>query len=137
MRETKPLRSRFLVCGVIVCGWLIHAQAAVPATTYYIDGVAGQNERSGTSAETAWRDFTNVNGKTLGAGDRLLIRRGSVINQELEVSARGTPEAWAEIGAYGAGPRPLIRRNWHIDERCVLVRDPDYLRIAGDRKSVV
>jgi hypothetical protein len=98
---------------------------------YYVDGVAGDNANAGTSPGTAWRDFTNINGETLGAGERLLIRRGSVINQELVVSAKGEPDAWAEIGPYGEGARPIIRRNWDIADRCVLVRDPDYLRIRG------
>jgi hypothetical protein len=101
------------------------------AMTYYIDGVAGSNAQAGTSPDTAWKDFTNVNGRVLGPGQRLLLRRGSVFNQELEVSARGTAEKWAEIGAYGAGARPIIRRNWDIDDRCALVRNPDFLRIRG------
>jgi len=101
------------------------------ALTYYIDSVAGQNTGSGTSPQAAWKDFTNITGKTLAAGEKLLIKRGSVINQELQVSAQGTAENWAEIGVYGDGPRPIIQRNWHIDDRCVLVRDPDYLRIRG------
>ncbi len=98
---------------------------------YYVDGVAGSNANAGTSPDAAWKDFTNINGRTLGPGERLLIRRGSVINQELIVSARGTAENWAEIGAYGAGPRPVIRRNWDIGERCALVRNPDFLRIRS------
>ena len=102
-----------------------------PATTYYVDSEQGNNANAGTSPESAWKDFTNVNGRTLGPGERLLIRRGSVLNQELSVSARGTAARWAEIGTYGAGPRPIIRRNWDIDDRCVLVRDPDFLRIRG------
>ena len=104
---------------------------ATDATTYYVDGVGGSNANSGVSANSAWRDFTNINGKTLGPGERLLINRGSVINQELVLSAAGTVTAWAEIGAYGTGPRPAIRRNWDIDERCALIRSPDYLRIRG------
>ena len=101
------------------------------ATTYYVDSVQGDNAHAGTSPETAWRDFTPVNGRTLGPAERLLIRRGSVINQELVVSARGTPEAWAEIGTYGEGARPVIRRNGDIDDRCVLIKNPDYLRVRG------
>ncbi len=97
--------------------------------TYYVDSVNGVNTGSGTSPDAPWKDFTNINGKTLGAGDRLLIRRGSVINQMLQVSARGTRDNWAEIGAYGTGPRPVIRRNWDIRDRCVLITDPDYLWI--------
>lgn len=101
------------------------------ATTYYVDSAHGDNTCAGTSPETAWRDFTPVNGRTLGPGERLLIRRGSVINQELSLSAHGTSQAWAEIGTYGIGARPVLRRNRDIDDRCVLVKNPDYLRICG------
>lgn len=100
-------------------------------TTYYIDAMGGSNDSQGTSPDSAWRDFTPINGRTLGPGERLLIRRGSVINQELAVSASGTPENWAEIGAYGTGPRPIIRRDWDIGDRCVLVRNPDFLRVRN------
>ncbi|MHB8897737.1 MAG: LamG-like jellyroll fold domain-containing protein, partial [Thermoguttaceae bacterium] len=99
--------------------------------TWYVDGLAGDNGRPGTSPETAWRNFTPISGRTLQPGERLLLRRGSVFNQELKVSARGTEQDWAEIGAYGSGPRPTIRRNWDIDDRCALVQNPDYLRIRG------
>jgi hypothetical protein len=98
---------------------------------YYIDSIDGNNANAGTSPDAPWRDFTNINGKTLGPGERLLIKRGSVINQELQVSARGTADNWAEIGPYGTGARPTIRRNWDIRDRCALIRDPDYLRIHG------
>lgn len=101
------------------------------ARSYYVDAIAGDNSRDGTAPETAWRDFTPVNGRTLGPGERLLIRRGSVLRQELQVSAQGTAEAWAEISTYGEGPRPVIRRDWHINDRCVLISNPDYLAIRG------
>lgn len=112
-------------------------QARVPPSSsgggaaYYVDGTAGNNANSGRSPESPWQDFTNLNGKTLGPGERLLIRRGSVIRQELQVSARGTADNWAEIGPYGTGARPIIRRNWDIRDRCALVTDPDYLWIHG------
>ena len=38
-------------------------------------------------------------------------------------------ENWAEIGAYGEGMRPQIRRNRHINERCGLVQDAAYLAV--------
>jgi hypothetical protein len=101
------------------------------AATYYIDSVRGNNANPGTSPDAPWKDFANINGRVLGPGERLLLRRGSVFNQELNVSARGTKDNWAEIGAYGDGPRPIIRRNWDIGDRCVLVRNPDYLRIRS------
>lgn len=102
-----------------------------PATTWYVDSVSGDNTKAGTSPEAAWRDFTNINGKTLGPGDRLLLKRGSVFTQELDLRAQGTAERWAEIGTYGEGARPILRRNWDIADRCVRVVDPDYLHIRG------
>lgn len=102
-----------------------------PAATWYIDGLAGDNARAGTSPETAWRDFAPVNGRTLGPGERLLLRRGSVFDQELQLGAAATADRWAELGAYGEGARPILRRNWDIGERCALVRDPDHLLIRG------
>jgi len=101
------------------------------ATTWYIDSARGDNANSGTSPDAAWRDFARINGWTLGPGERLLLKRGSVFGGELDLSAEGRPDAWAEIGTYGEGPRPVIRRGWHIDDRCVLVRSPQYLRIRG------
>jgi hypothetical protein len=102
-----------------------------PAAVYYIDSVAGDNARDGASPATAWRDFSNINGKTLGPGERLLIKRGSVIDQELRLGAHGTPQRWCEIGPYGDGPRPILRRNWDIDDRCALIENPDCLLVRG------
>lgn len=110
---------------------LLPLGTAQSGTTYYIDSQDGQNANPGTSPECPWQDFSNINGRTLAAGERLLIKRGSVINQELQVSAKGTADRWVEIGAYGSGPRPIIRRNWHIGDRCALIRDPDYLIIRS------
>jgi len=101
------------------------------ATTYYIDSVAGSNAHAGTSPDAPWKDFSKINGRVLGPGERLLLRRGSVFNQELNISAQGTADNWAEIGAYGTGARPMIRRNWDIDDRCVLVTNPEFLRIRS------
>lgn len=109
--------------------WPPPRQAA--ATTYYVDSVMGSNANAGTSPEAPWQDFTPINGKTLAAGERLLIKRGSVINQELTLSAQGTADNWCEIGPYGEGARPILRRNWDIADRCALIDTPDYLYIHG------
>ncbi len=111
--------------------WTPEVRFAGGAGAYYIDSVAGDNANSGRSADAPWRDFTNINGKVLGPGEKLLVKRGSVINQELQVTAQGTADNWAEIGPYGTGARPIIRRNWDIQDRCALILDPDYLWIHG------
>ena len=101
----------------------------MPSRTFHVDSVNGDDSRDGLSPQTAWRSFVNVNGRTFGPGERLLLRRGSVFNEELELSAKGSPANWVEIGAYGVGPRPTIRRNRFIDDRCALVKYPSYLAI--------
>ena len=119
-----------------VClGWVWTAGAAEGGASYYVDGVAGQNSNAGSSPAAPWRDFSNINGKTLQPGDRLLLKRGSVINQELRVGAAGTSDRWVEIGPYGEGARPILRPNWDIRDRCALIRDPDCLRVRCLRAS--
>ncbi len=109
----------------------VHTKEKDGTITYYIDSIDGDNTNTGRSIGSPWKDFTNINGKTLGPGEKLLIKRGSIINQELQLSAHGTADNWAEIGTYGNGARPIIRRNWDIQDRCALISSPDYLWIHG------
>ncbi|MBT7066423.1 MAG: right-handed parallel beta-helix repeat-containing protein [Verrucomicrobia bacterium] len=117
-----------LVLGGIV---VLMGGSSAGAVTYYVDSVAGSNEKSGRSAETAWADFTNINGKVLQPGDKLLIKCGSVINQELKLQAQGSKKAWVKIGPYGKGTRPVIRRNWDITDRCAKIENANCLKISG------
>ncbi|MBR4170983.1 MAG: right-handed parallel beta-helix repeat-containing protein [Kiritimatiellae bacterium] len=100
-----------------------------PTRTYHVDSTDGDDARDGLTPATAWRSFANVTNLTLGPGERLLLKRGSVFNEELRLSAHGSAENWAEIGAYGEGIRPQIRRNRHINERCGVILDPVYLAV--------
>ena len=100
-----------------------------PGRTYHVDSADGDDARDGLTPATAWKSFANVTNLTLGPGERLLLKRGSVFNEELTLSARGSAENWAEIGAYGEGIRPQIRRNRHLNDRCGLILDPEYLAV--------
>ena len=98
-----------------------------PVRTYHIDSDGGDDALDGLTPETAWRSFTNTVDLVLGPGERLLLKRGCVFNGELRLSANGSAENWAEIGAYGEGMRPQISRNRDIDERCCFLGNPSYL----------
>jgi len=89
--------------------------------TFHIDADAGDDTRDGLTPKTAWRTFANARGRVLGPGERLLLKRGCVFRDELNVSAAGAADNWAEIGAYGEGGRPQIRRTRHLGESCVRV----------------
>ena len=98
-----------------------------PGRTYYIDSAMGRDSADGLSDSTAWRTFGNLAKIILGPGERVLLKRGCVFNEELHVMVRGSAENWAEIGAYGEGMRPQIRRNRDINERCAFLLDPEYV----------
>lgn len=98
-----------------------------PNRTYHVDAQDGRDDADGLSPATAWKTFRNVRALELGPGDRLLLRRGSVFTEELVVAARGDADNWAEIGAYGEGPRPAIRRTRFIDDRCACIASRGHL----------
>jgi len=128
MRETLKLLG---IVGLLLPLLGSMAQSAKKSTIYYVDSAKGRNTASGRSVRAPWADFTNINGKVLQPGDKLLIKCGSVINQELQVQAQGSNKAWVEIRAYGKGIRPAIRRNWDITERCARIVNANCLRISG------
>ena len=98
-----------------------------PNRTYHVDACAGRDDADGLSPETAWKSFAPAARLTLGPGDRLLLKRGSVFTGELVLTAGGDAENWAEIGAYGEGPRPVIRRTRFIDDRCARITSLGHL----------
>ena len=94
---------------------------------HYIDSLNGDDSADGLSPATAWRSFAKINGCRLAPGERLLLARGSVFNEELKISSCAEADDWAEIAAYGKGHRPTIRRNRFIDDRCALIEKPRFL----------
>ena len=78
--------------------------------TYYVDSRAGNDAHSGRSPAQAWRSLARAASVRLGGGDRLLLRRGSSWQTELDVASSGTASHAVSIGSYGSGPPPLIHR---------------------------
>lgn len=111
--------------------WMASEPASAAGTTYYINNVSGSNTNSGTSELTAWADFTNVNSLTLQPGDRVLLVRGGVWNQELRITGVGTNANWIEIGSYGTGDRPRIVGDAQTTDRAVRLNNTDYVRIRN------
>jgi hypothetical protein len=77
--------------------------------TYYVDSRGGDDSRSGTNPEAAWRSLGRATRVRLHGGDRVLLRRGSDWSGPFDLTASGTRGRSILIGAYGAGPRPLVR----------------------------
>ena len=47
-------------------------------TVYYIDSESGNDANSGESESSAWKTFANINRVIFQAGNRILLKRGSV-----------------------------------------------------------
>ncbi len=130
--------SAFLLCVFPVAGW---------GATYFIDGVDGNDDNAGLSAETAWASLEKVNGTTFAPGDRILFRAGNFWTGQLWPKGSGEAGAPIVVDRYGEGTLPLIdgageapqalylynQSFWEINN-LELTNDADE---AGDRRGVL
>ena len=111
---------------------------AASGSTYYVDSEGGDDSRTGTSPEEAWKTAGRVNfHPAFAPGDAILLRRGCRFNGGLAPKGNGTAKAPVTIGAYGEGDRPLLRgigqpgialtsqSHWVIQDLAV-TSDPEY-----------
>ncbi|MFT4210832.1 MAG: carboxypeptidase regulatory-like domain-containing protein [Microbacterium sp.] len=67
--------------AIVASGELPVTDGSAPSgtgTTYYVDSASGDDTADGTSPETAWQSFDNVNATVFQPGDRILLKAGSV-----------------------------------------------------------
>ena len=123
-------------------------------TTYYVDSNGGNDSNEGTSEGKAFKTLDKVNTLDLEPGDTVLLKRGSVFeDQALKFTKEdsGTAEAPVRISAYGEGSRPQINTNGHgqwelnygtpLDNQnhkwkgtvssSILIEDTEYIEIEG------
>lgn len=93
-------------CGFLGL-FLLHAAAAW-AATYYVDAAMGRDENVGTSAARAWSSLDKVNATTFQAGDRILLRSGSVWTRQLWPKGSGAAGRPIVIDRYGGTANPVI-----------------------------
>ena len=87
--------------------------------TFYVDSENGDDSADGMTPETAWKTLTKVNETQLIGGDRILLKAGSVFeDQALSIKSGGTAENPIIIDMYDgdvvgteAGERPRIKGN--------------------------
>ena len=90
------------------------------STTYYVSSIRGNDQNDGLTQEAPFRTLRQIMRLELGAGDRVLLERGSVFeNQYLHIRGKGEKEKRIEIAAYGEGRLPHICANgtgiWYQD----------------------
>jgi len=117
---------------VFTVACLFVAGPTVWAESFYVDALHGDNANSGTSQQSPWKDFANVDRRTFVGGDLIYLARGSIWSQELDLHGNGS--SWASciaVKSYGTGPLPKIRRDSQPSDRGVKIFNPDYWSVDG------
>jgi len=90
-------------------GWEIGAYAYdAGAPSYYVDATDGNDAHDGLSPEQAWQSLAKVSASSFEPGDSILLQRGELWRESLQVPAAGTDANRLTIGAYGSGARPVL-----------------------------
>jgi hypothetical protein len=100
------------------------------AATYYVDSLQGEDSRSGTSQEAAWKSLERVNSMDFRPGDRILLKAGSVWQGQLAPKNSGSEGAPIRVDRYGAGRRPRIDGGGKVDD-AVLLRNVQYIEMRN------
>jgi len=103
---------------------------AAPAANYYVSSSGGNDTNNGLGATTAWQSLNNINQRIFAAGSSIWLKRGDVWTNELNLRGSGSAGATNQIGAYGAGGRPMIIRQDRDFDRCIVLNNASHWRIA-------
>lgn len=110
------------------------------ATDYYISRSSGNDNNSGLSSGSAWRNVYKINNQSFTAGDRIYLKRGDTwTNVDIELTGSGTPSNLIRLSAYGSGNRPHLKgaggtvifgrdiSNWVIEDLKIELPNADFI----------
>jgi hypothetical protein len=99
--------------------------------SYHVSSSSGNNSNAGTSG-APWADFTNVASRMpLLPGESVYLKAGDTFTQELNIRGKGTASTPIEIGRYGTGNNPIIRRTNKSTERAITWNNASHGRVSG------
>lgn len=97
----------------------------------------GSDKNEGNSENSPWKSLSKLSDVTLKAADRVLLQRGGVWNERLNIKGQGEEDAWIYVGSYGDKEKapPCICLNGSRDDIAILCDDGnsglDYIWIDG------
>src|SRR4051794_7578110 len=99
---SMPLRLKSILKPAAVhVLFLATVSFAVGATTFFVDGIGGDDGNSGDSVSRAWKSLTKVNAATFHPGDKILFRAGSEWMGTLVPRGSGDSNTPIVIDRYG------------------------------------
>ena len=133
-------RSRIAMLACLLCGLVASAE------TFYLDADSGDDTRSGTASDQAWKSLERANRQVFQPGDRLLLRAGTRYRGQLRPQGSGAlRDGKVEpilLGQYGDGPRPRLDGDGtHLDTLLLRnvafweVQDLDITNFGTNRQS--
>ncbi len=75
--------------------------------TYYVSSSCGNDTNPGTSPDLAWKTINKVNASIFGPGDRILLKRGDIWYEGMNIGSSGSEGYPIEVGSYGDSNAPL------------------------------
>jgi hypothetical protein len=93
-----------------MCGLVMSTVTPAYATSYFVDGVAGNDARDGLADATSWQSLSKVNAFAFNPGDVVNFKRGGTWTGTLTISRSGVSGNPITFQDYGTGNAPLIRR---------------------------
>jgi len=109
--------------------------------TYYLDP-AGNDANSGISELAPWRTISRVNRSTFSPGDSILLKRGGIWREQLNIPSSGSSGNPITFGAYGMGDKPVINgamvvNGWTRYSGNIYVADIGSLNVASIKQLFV
>jgi hypothetical protein len=103
-------RSVAFLFLMMILAFQAFAGSTAKSKVYYFDAENGNDKNSGLSIETPLKSISHIKSLSLKPGDVLLLKRGSVFNnQSIElISQKGTTTQPIRIESYGSGNKPKI-----------------------------
>lgn len=102
----KPILQYFKI-NLLLIGLLLIA-TEIKATNYYINNRVGNDDDNGTTKDTPWKSFKNIQERKFMPGDSILFAKGSKYNGGFIFNSSGSPGKPIVIGAYSAGSDIVI-----------------------------
>ena len=101
MKSNKAILSLSFLLIIMIFG-------VASAGTYYVDATKGDDGNSGTSESASWKTLAKVSNSRFQPGDVILLKRGEIWYESLDLHGSGKPGSPIIIGAYEQGPRPIL-----------------------------
>ncbi|MGN0573852.1 MAG: hypothetical protein ACI4IX_07930 [Acutalibacteraceae bacterium] len=101
-----------IICIVMLISACPAVFAAGAGTTFYVDSINGSDDNSGKSESSAWKTLEKVSSNEYSAGDKILLKAGSIFNGSFTAQGNGDADNLIVFGSYGdieSLGRPVIR----------------------------